>query len=252
MAAKFYHIFAVEPDTDESLQTPDKMPVYLGQTTNFSMKTEPEKSVDLDDGSRWVGSEKLSLSFSIIGKLQRPIEVLKIWLIPNVGQRVGAAPQGEVLMVDLGNEGLQAKQTQVESKTGEFEMTHFSATRRYPAEVSAVSVFENFFSTCRVHIFPYFPADDYGVLELTLSAGEPLLYTSIQVDGAPIRNHLGGFSFRLTNSARIYLDGVLWKTGYNSVRGVLIEQVPPKGAEEVGEGFEATDEGEMNGGKSLH
>jgi hypothetical protein len=103
-----------------------------------------------------------------------------------------------------------------------------------------------------VHIFPYFPADDYGVLELTLSAGEPLLYTSIQVDGAPIRNHLGGFSFRLSNSMRIYLDGVLWKTGYNSVRGVLIEQVPPKGAEEVGEGFEATDEGEMNGGKSLH
>jgi hypothetical protein len=34
---------------------------------------------------------------------------------------------------------------------------------------------------------------------------------------------------------RIYLDGVLWKTGYNGVRGVLIEQVPPKGAEEVGE-----------------
>lgn len=228
MGMKNYYIFAVEPDTDETLETPDKQPVYLGQTTNFSMKTEQEKSIDLDDGTTWVGGEKLSLSFSIIGRLQRPIQVLKIWLIPVVGEST-VAPTDEVLVVDLGNEGLQAKQTQVETKSGEFEMVHFSAVRRYPAGRPAVSVFNGFFATYRVHIFPYFPADDYEELRLTLSAAEPLLYAIIQVEDAPIRNHLGGFSFRLTNSMRIYLDSVIWKTGYNNTRGVMIDQVPPKG-----------------------
>ncbi len=228
MGMKNYYIFAVEPDTDETLETPDKQPVYLGQTTNFSMKTEQEKSIDLDDGTTWIGGEKLSLSFSIIGRLQRPIQVLKIWLIPVVGEST-VTPTDEVLVVDLGSEGLQARQTQVETKSGEFEMVHFSAVRRYPAGSPAVSVLNGLFSTCRVHIFPYFPADDYEELKLTLSAEELLLYAKIQVEDAPIRNHLGGFSFGLSNSMRIYLDSVLWKTSYNSVKGVIIDQVPPRG-----------------------
>ncbi len=226
MGMKNYYIFAVEPDTDETLETPDKQPVYLGQTTNFSMKTEQEKSIDLDDGTTWIGGEKLSLNFSIIGRLQRPIQVLKIWLIPVVGESTGL-PTDEVLVVDLGSEGLQARQTQVETKSGEFEMVHFSAVRRYPAGRPVVSAFAEFWADYRVYIFPYFPADDYERIEIKQAAANPALYSDILVGSAPIRNFVGGFT-PTRYSVRIWVDGSDADYLPNNLRGVHVRVVPPQ------------------------
>lgn len=148
MAAKFYHIFAVEPDTDESLQTPDKMPVYLGQTTNFSMKTEPEKSVDLDDGSTMVGSEKLTLSFSTLERVE-PRAISEILLVPVAPPSLDSRPGLEAVRVEVG----EVKITPVETKTGEFERTQFSAVMRYAVETPAYEIVGNCYGSKQIHLF---------------------------------------------------------------------------------------------------
>lgn len=98
---------------------------YLGKTSDLVFKTEPDKSIDMDDGTTEVGSEKLSFSCSLLGKLNNQAEIREIWLIPVVNDYQTQQP--EIIRIYVGDGDYK-----LETKSGEFEKTLFSATLRYP------------------------------------------------------------------------------------------------------------------------
>ncbi|GAB1366024.1 hypothetical protein MASR1M36_08950 [Candidatus Cloacimonadaceae bacterium] len=98
---------------------------YLGKTSDLVFRTEPDKSIDLDDGTTEVGSEKLSFSCSLLGKLNNQADIREIWLIPVVNDYLVQQPEIVRIYVEDGDYKL-------ETKSGEFEKTLFSATLRYP------------------------------------------------------------------------------------------------------------------------
>jgi hypothetical protein len=152
VAAKFYHVLAYKEDiTGGSAPGEAKyQPAYLGRTTDLLMKTEPEKSVDLDDGGRLVGSEKLTLSFSTLERVPRlGFSITKILLVP-VQPATTAPPAGlEAVLVEVG----EVKITPVETKTGEFERTQFSAVMRYAVETPAYEIVGNCYGNKQIHLF---------------------------------------------------------------------------------------------------
>jgi hypothetical protein len=121
MPAKFYYVLAfqvgITPLSDAASQ-----PHFLGKTSDLVFKTEPDKTLDLDDGSTEVGSEKLTLSFSILGTIQNPWPIGEVWLVPVISEgnfAPGEFPPGSVLSIYLRD----ADDYHIETKTGEFELT---------------------------------------------------------------------------------------------------------------------------------
>lgn len=109
---------------------------YLGKTSDLVFKTEPDKSIDLDDGNTEVGSEKLSLSFSILGEVKNKREVAEIWLVP-----VGEYDENtEILKINLSDQ-----EYKLEAKSGEFNKTLFSAVLRYPVEFPRYQTITGYF-----------------------------------------------------------------------------------------------------------
>lgn len=125
---KFYHIIGFTIPT--ALGNDPIAGHYMGKTSDLLFKTEPDKTIDLDDGSTEVGSEKLSVSFSCLEKLQNPWPLAELWLVPVCQDYFNENP--EILQIDLRDSDYH-----LESKSGDFEKILFSATLRYPAENAA-------------------------------------------------------------------------------------------------------------------
>ncbi len=120
---KFYHVVAF-PQRVFSPEYPTSG-FYMGKTSDLVFKTEADKSVDLDDGTTEVGSEKLSVSFSILGKLLNSWGLKEVWLIPVCDDYEVRNP--EILRIFL-VEG----DYRLEEKSGEFGKINFTGSLRYP------------------------------------------------------------------------------------------------------------------------
>lgn len=152
MPVKFYYVLAFR-EGDIPLLYADAQPHFLGKTSDLSFKTEPDKTLDLDDGSTEVGSEKLSLSFSILGAIDNPWPIGEVWLVPAISDGIFSPdefPPGSVLRVYLRD----ADDYRIETKTGEFELTHLSANIRYATSAPAYGYYDLFFKYYQIHLFP--------------------------------------------------------------------------------------------------
>ena len=152
MPAKFYYVLAFREGVIPLFRADDQ-PHFLGKTSDLSFKTEPDKTIDLDDGSTEVGSEKLTLSFSILGAIDNPWPLGEIWLVPfisNANYQSGGYPAGDILRIFFRD----ADDYRIETKSGEFELTRFSATIRYAADAPAYAYYTAFFDDYRIHLFP--------------------------------------------------------------------------------------------------
>lgn len=225
MGMKYYYVFASEPGTDDTLQTPDAMPVYLGGTTDLSIKVEPGIPIALADGTEQVVSAELSCSFSLLGRLQRELQVRRLWLVPNVGRvELPTVPTEEVLLLDLGSSRSQQTITFREAKTGGFELIHFRAVCRYPVDEQPISEFPNFWRNYRVHIFPNVPAG-YECIQVAYNTSD--IRGSVMVDSAPVRTELA-FFIRARDTLYYRFDSV-WAGAISILlRGVVIHNIPPK------------------------
>lgn len=127
MAVKYYHILGFDsPAQPVPLGDNPEPAFYMGKTSDLAFKTEPDKSIDLDDGTTEVGSEKLSLSFSLLGKLQNPWPLSEIWLVPVCSDYKAENP--EIIRVFF-----RGGDYQLEEKSGDTSKVLFSATLRYAA-----------------------------------------------------------------------------------------------------------------------
>jgi len=113
---------------------------YLGKTSDLVFKPEADKSLDLDDGTTEVGSEKLNLSFSILGKLLNNWDIKEVWLIPICDDYELRNP--EILRIYL-VEG----DYRLEAKSGEFGKINFSSSLRYPVAAPQYAFLANYFQT---------------------------------------------------------------------------------------------------------
>ena len=68
----FYHVLAI--DKDDALQ-------YLGRTADLALKTDTDKTIDLDDGTTYVGSEKLTLSCTMLGSVINQYALKQVILV---------------------------------------------------------------------------------------------------------------------------------------------------------------------------
>jgi hypothetical protein len=121
---RFYHIIAFFERANPTLPQGG---CYLGKTSDLVFKVDPDKSLDLDDGTTEVGSEKLSLSCSLLGELQNQPEIKEIWLIPVDDNYIMHMPEIIRLYLETGDYKLDAK-------SGEFNKIIFTATLRYPVD----------------------------------------------------------------------------------------------------------------------
>ncbi|MCK9309113.1 MAG: hypothetical protein PHY48_12755 [Candidatus Cloacimonetes bacterium] len=136
MAAKYYHILAFL-SRDEGMSN---QALYMGKTSDLSFKTEADKTIDCDDGSTETGSEKLTLQFSILGKLINNWDIAMLWLVPIRSTSDYMYSKGEILKIYLGGGDYR-----IENKSGEFEKVLFHAELRYPADSPQYSYDANYF-----------------------------------------------------------------------------------------------------------
>ncbi len=117
MAVKYYHVIGFVQNQN--------VPSYLGRTSDLTFKTEPDKSVDTDDGMTTVGSEKLSCSFNLLEPVINPGVLEKVWLVPSVS----GVSNAEILEIRVATEDYK-----IEQKSGEFGKTAVSIVMRYPTD----------------------------------------------------------------------------------------------------------------------
>lgn len=121
MAVKFYHVLAFS----SANAMISNQPSYLGRTSDLVFKPTPDKTVDCDDGTTETGSEKLEISFSLLGKVVNPWPIRRLWLVPVVSDYSGA----EIIKLSL-----ESDDYRIENKSGEFEKTTFNAMLRYTVD----------------------------------------------------------------------------------------------------------------------
>lgn len=180
MPVKFYYVLAFHEGV-KPLLFADDQPHFLGKTSDLVFKTEPDKTIDLDDGSTEVGSEKLTLSLSILGAIQNPWPIGEVWLVPAISDGVydrGEYPAGDVLRVYLRD----VDDYHIETKSGEFELTRFSASIRYAADAPAYDYYRNFFNVFRLHLFPNVTKEDPSIAIKATSDSRSLAQASSLAD----------------------------------------------------------------------
>lgn len=169
MAAKFYYVLAFERgqgyQVDSETRTLVYQPQFLGKTSDLSFLVEAEKTVDMDDGSTEVGSEKLSLSFNVLSKVTNPVPLSQVWLIPVIGHSTGweegEGPRVPILKVFFKD----SEDYRLEVKSGEFEVTKFSAVLRYSVDNPAFEYDDRFFVENRLWLAEWgkdFADDEVG------------------------------------------------------------------------------------------
>lgn len=190
MAAEFYHVVGIRGAGVYDAFCPSSC--YLGKTTDLLFKVEPEKTIDCDDGTTVVGSEKLTLSFSMLDRIDRPQNRIdQLLLIPHVPLQTGAVAGKEVLTVDLlGEHGLNE-----EVKSGEFEKTHFSYTWRYASGNAPYTLSDAFF-------------DNYIVILATGIGANQYLWIGSPDEDPPLRIAADEPSARLISTQAALIGGI--------------------------------------------
>ncbi len=224
MPVKFYYVLAFHAGITP-LNSAYDQPHYLGKTSDLSFKTEPDKSLDLDDGSTEVGSEKLSLSFSILGAIDESWPIAEIWLVPvisNGNYPFGEFPMGDILRIYL----READDYHFETKSGEFELTRFSAAIRYAVSAPAYDYYLDFFKDYRLHLFPNIPEDR---LELELMAerdsnGDVLAF-AFTYDERILYRHAAIITPYLAEDISVRVNGDLIQLFDPTQRGIFIHQL---------------------------
>ena len=184
MPAKFYYVLAFEQAKPFQDVWTGPAPHFLGKTSDLSFKTEPDKTIDLDDGSTEVGSEKLSLSFSILEAIENPWPLCEIWLVPAISKGYyagGEFPAGDVLRIFFRD----TDDYHIETKSGEFELIRFSATISYAADAPAYQYYVNFFSKWRILLFPKLQVDS---IELLRGSNDQFLTSAYPPEDRIVRN----------------------------------------------------------------
>lgn len=123
MFVKYYHIIGFAENQNQ--------PSYLGKTSDLAFKTEPDKSIDTDDGQTTIGSEKLSCSFTLLDRVTEMLPLVKVWLVPVVSYDPSGL-SSEILEIRVSSDDYQ-----IEHKSGEFGKTVVNIVMRYPSDVSA-------------------------------------------------------------------------------------------------------------------
>lgn len=155
---KFYHVLAF----DFRLASPVAPSVgfYLGKTSDLVFKTEPDKTIDMDDGTTEVGSEKLSVSFSLLGKVMDTPQIKELWLLPVSGDYLSDNPEIIRIFIEDGAYTLDAK-------SGEFGKINFMAVQRYPVESPQYSILPYYFDDYFMPLLGLTGDLEYGDMAIT-------------------------------------------------------------------------------------
>ena len=129
--AKFYHIVGISYDYNPDII---QMGYYLGRTSDLDFKVEPDKTIELDNGINEVGSEKMSLSFSLLDEINNnDINRLKtILLIPE--QDLSSINSGDFAMLEIKipqMKFINNIKLELEEKSGEFQKHWLKLKQRY-------------------------------------------------------------------------------------------------------------------------
>jgi hypothetical protein len=145
MAGHYYIIAFDSPYGDFSHYWDDpRWGHYLGETSDLEFKVEPDKTVELDNGLLEVHSEKLSLSFSILGEIQNPgleQSFCNIWLIPDVGD---GEVKKDIINIMIRSEYSSANRgwMELEEKSGEFGRHNYKLEMRYDVNHPRFNILE--------------------------------------------------------------------------------------------------------------
>lgn len=226
MAVKNFYVLAF-PERVSLPYNPDTIqPHFLGKTTDLSFKTEPDKSVDLDDGTTEVGSEKLSLTLSILGAIDNPWPISEIWLVPMIGSK--AYPEHGYIRSNTMDRVLRIFLTDQDdyrfvTKKGEFEVTNFVAELRYPISYKAYE-YVDFFYRHDLHLFPSIRNNDD---DIRVRTALDLEYIAYPIEDRMIANDAAIISRWESDGSQIIFAGDTFKyieaQGDNSMeRGIFI------------------------------
>jgi hypothetical protein len=226
MAVKNYYILAFQQRVTMPFVPASEQPHFLGKTVDLSFRTEPEKTLDLDDGTTEVGSEKLSLTFSILGAIDNPWPIAEIWLVPMIGSKLcpdngftGMHNREPALRVFL----TEYDEYRFETKSGDFETSRFSCEIRYPVQYEAYE-YVDIFKLHNLHLFPNIQNNDDDIRVRTHPGGE---YIAHMIEDRMMANHVAIISRFEPFSNQIIFGGDIFKeiamTGNDELeRGVFI------------------------------
>ncbi len=130
--ARFYHIIGLTSEYNPvHIQTGH----YMGRTSDLEFKVEADKTIELDNGIKEVGSEKMSLSFSLLGEINNIgiLEQIKsILIVPEINLNKSNPNYFSIIeiKVPLIN-GRNNIKLELEGKSGEFEKHWIKFEQRY-------------------------------------------------------------------------------------------------------------------------
>ncbi|MDD3633315.1 MAG: hypothetical protein PHW38_05950 [Candidatus Cloacimonetes bacterium] len=130
--AKFYHIIGLDSEYNlDYIQTGH----YMGRTSDLDFKVEADKTIELDNGINEVGSEKMSLSFSLLGEINNIgiLEQIKsILIVPEINLNKPNPNYFSIIeiKVPLIN-GRNNIKLELEEKSGEFKKHWIKLEQRY-------------------------------------------------------------------------------------------------------------------------
>lgn len=141
--ARFYHIIGLTSEYNpDYIQTGH----YMGRTSDLDFKLEPDKTIELDNGIKEVGSEKMSLSFSFLGELNN-IGILEqiesILIVPESSSNefINDFAMLEI-KVPLIN-GRNNIKLELEEKSGEFKKHWIKFEQRYDVNHKQYSIIKS-------------------------------------------------------------------------------------------------------------
>lgn len=128
---EFYHVLAI--DKDDSLQ-------YLGRTADLALKTDTDKTIDLDDGTTYVGSEKLTLSCTMLGSVINQYALKQVILVQDYPFVLNSGRvQIPVRRINL----KEQEHYSLENVSGDFEKVKLEINMRYPVSYQASIIDED-------------------------------------------------------------------------------------------------------------
>lgn len=216
MAVRFYEVVAFEYSPVYG-QEP-ALGHYLGKTSDLVFKTEPDKSIDLDNGITEVGSEKLTVSFSILGKFQNPASIGELWLIPIPDHPGSADADIDIIRIHLKNQ-----EYKLEAKSGEFDKIHFEAALKYPVENIAYEVWEDMagsdFGVCLVELTGNYENRVISISDEQEMNGVVIEESDLIVDG------YFAFVYEVGREWYIYAEGMLIESIDVNEYGVIKKRI---------------------------
>ena len=140
MIGKHFYILAIDGDEYH----------YLGKTKDLSFKTDKDIVADCDDGTEYVGSEKLSVNMTILSKVSNPLPMPEFLFVPVVPYRndVDLPEYPSAIRIRV-----MADDYTLENKSGDLEKSVLSISKKYSVEGALpYDIIDDFFSNYLVII----------------------------------------------------------------------------------------------------